>query len=36
VVRGLRDTDGRTTDLSAAMRAQHRMEQVEGIDEDEG
>jgi len=26
----------RTTDLSAAMRAQRRMEQVEGIDEDEG
>jgi hypothetical protein len=36
VVRGRRDTDGRTTDLSAAMRAQRRMERVEGIDEDEG
>ena len=36
MVRGRRDTDGKTTDLSAAMRAQRHMEQVEGIDENEG
>jgi hypothetical protein len=36
VIGGCRDTNGRTTDLSAAMCAQPRAERIESVDEDEG
>jgi len=36
VIGGRGDTNGRTTDLSAAMCAQPRAERIESVDEDEG
>jgi len=36
VVGGRSNTDGRTTDLSAAVDAQRRAEHIGSIDEDEG